>query len=100
MKKLTSIFIFFLCSAARFSTPLPEGALLHLIINMESGTKLLLTDDSIWEVAPEDREISRLWLSPFPLKITRGESDLYPYLITNMQSGKKVKARPYFEIND
>ena len=98
--KLIPILASFLCSTGRFSEPLPQGAFLHLIVNMNGGQKLVLNDNSIWEIDPEDREISSLWLSPFPLEVTHEGSDLYPYLITNSQSHNKVKARPYFEPNE
>lgn len=91
---LATAFFFYPCHAEKTSEILPEGSLLHLEINMKGGHRLLLNDHSAWDIDPEDLEISRLWLSPFPLKITLGGSDLYPYLIINMQSQKKVKAKP------
>ncbi len=87
-------FFFYPCYAEKASRLLPEGALLHLEINMNGGQRLLLNDNSAWDVDPEDLEISRLWISPFPLQITLGGSDLYPYLIINTQSQKQVKAKP------
>ncbi|MBS0628239.1 MAG: hypothetical protein JSS09_08520 [Verrucomicrobia bacterium] len=82
------------CFAEKPSGSLPEGSILHLVINMNGGQRLLLNDDSLWDIDPEDIEISRLWLSPFPMKISNSRSSLYPYFITNIQSQKKVKARP------
>lgn len=73
-----------------------EGSILHVTVNMSGGKKLLLNDDSLWDIDPEDLEISRLWLSPFPMEITLGGSDLYPYLIINISSQKKVRAKPSF----
>jgi hypothetical protein len=81
-------------SSYSYGEPLPRGSVLHLDINMKGGHRLLLNDSSVWDVDPEDIEISRLWLSPFPMEITKGGSSLYPYLIINIQSQEKIKAKP------
>ena len=67
---------------------------LHLSMNIERGKELILDDNSRWEVDPEDHEISSSWISPFPLVITYGSSDEFPYVITNTLSQAVVKARP------
>lgn len=87
-------FLFLPCYAKKPSRDIQEGSILHITVNMSGGKKLLLNDDSLWDIDPEDLEISRLWLSPFPMKITLGGSDLYPYLIINISSQKKVRAKP------
>lgn len=91
---LSIILLCFSCIAEKPSGLLPEGSILHLVINMDGGQRLLLNDDSLWDIDPEDVEISSLWLSPFPMKISSSGSILYPYLLTNIQSQKKVKAKP------
>jgi len=73
--------------------PLEEGSILHLEINMHAGHKLVLNDESVWEVDPADVGVSGLWLSPFPVKVTFQGEGPYPYSITNMQSEKTVKAK-------
>ena len=88
------------CYAGRASNSLPEGSILHLDINMNGGQRLLLNDASLWDVDPEDLEISRLWLSPFPMQITLGGSDLYPYLIINTQSHEKIKVKPSLHLKE
>ena len=93
---LTILFVLSSILIAELTEKLPEGSLLHLSINMNGGQRLLLNDDSLWEIDPEDVEISRLWLSPFPLQINLGGSDLYPYLIINIRSQKQVKAKPVY----
>ncbi|MES2200550.1 MAG: hypothetical protein V4489_10355 [Chlamydiota bacterium] len=88
------------CFAEKHARDLPVGALLHLEINMNGGERLFLNDNSVWDVNPEDLEISRLWLSPFPMKITLGGSDLYPYLIINVRSQEKIKVKPSDYLNE
>ena len=97
IKTTLALTLFFLpCYAKKPSKDIEEGSILHVTINMSGGKKLLLNDNSLWDIDPEDLEISRLWLSPFPMEITLGGSDLYPYLIINISSQKKVKAKPSF----
>ncbi len=71
-----------------------EQAALSLNINIDEGRKLILSDGTKWEVAPEDRSISSVWLTPIPLKILPGGSQEYPNVIMNSDSEKeKVKAK-------
>lgn len=94
MKVFFSLLPFFcLMQSQAVSKALEVGCLLHVQANMEGGKKLLLTDDSLWEVDPNDLFISSLWLSPFHLEISWEGSDPYPYLLINTQSQKKVRAR-------
>ena len=41
---------------------------LSLSINIDRGEKLQLSDGSVWLIAPTDRQISSIWLTPFPRK--------------------------------
>jgi hypothetical protein len=69
-----------------------EQAALSLNINIDGGRLLILSDGTKWEVAPEDRNISGLWLTPISLKILPGGSPEYPNVIMNSDSEKeKVK---------
>ncbi len=70
------------------------NTVLYLSTNMQNGKELILTDNSKWDIAPEDQITSQLWIGSFPLKITLGGSKEYPYLLTSIHSQKKVKARP------
>ncbi len=101
IKTILALNLFFsFCFAEKASKSLPEGSILHLDINMNGGQRLLLNDASLWDVDPEDLEISRLWLSPFPMQITLGGSDLYPYLIINTQSQEKIKVKPSIPLKE
>jgi hypothetical protein len=66
---------------------------LSLTINIQNGQELVLSDGTHWEVAPEDRKISDIWLTPFPLEIIPRDSKEYPFFILNLSSKEKVKAK-------
>jgi hypothetical protein len=71
----------------------PKEAQLSLSINIDNGQKLQLSDNSIWEIAPNDIPTSAVWITPFPVKITPSNDQQYPWLIVNVNSGVSVKAR-------
>jgi hypothetical protein len=75
----------------------PQGqtteATLSLSINIDNGQKLQLSDNSIWEIAPNDVPTSAVWITPFPVKIMPSNDQQYPWLIVNVNSGVSVKAR-------
>lgn len=64
-------------------------------MNANGGELLMLSDESYWEVAPEDRGKARLWLSPSPLKISRKGHDEYDYILTDLLSSQTIRARPH-----
>ncbi len=71
-----------------------EDSSIYLSVNVKSGSELILSNDTRWAVAPEDQIISSLWITSFPLKVTLGGSKEYPYVLTNLYSLKRVKAKP------
>ncbi len=66
---------------------------LSLNINIDNGRELILSDGTHWDIAPEDQKISSLWLTPFPLEITPTDSKEYPFLLHNLTTEEKVKAK-------
>jgi len=66
---------------------------LSLSINIDNGKKLVLSDNSLWEISPDDVQTAAVWITPFPVKITPSEDPDYPCLIANLNSGVSVKAR-------
>ncbi len=69
---------------------------LYLSQNIDNGKTLMLTDDSVWEVKPEDRSVSESWLTPFPLSITDNtdpDKTTYPKKISNSNTNTSVKVR-------
>jgi hypothetical protein len=66
---------------------------LSLSINIDNGQKLQLSDNSIWEVHPQDVDISAVWITPFPLKIEKSTNPTYPFLLKNTRTQMSVRAR-------
>lgn len=66
---------------------------LSLSINIDNGQKLQLSDNSIWEVAPEDVPTASVWITPFPVKIVASNNPTYPFLLVNVDNGVSVKVR-------
>jgi hypothetical protein len=71
----------------------PPPSELSLSINVDNGQKLQLSDNSLWEIAPNDIQTSAVWITPFPIKITPSHDPDYPCLLVNLNSGISVKAR-------
>lgn len=64
-----------------------------LALNINGGQKLLLSDRTIYEIAPDDVKTSSAWLTPFVVKIEPSGDPNYPVKLTNPNSGASVKAR-------
>ena len=73
--------------------PVSEEKSLYLSVNIQNGKELILSDGSQWEVAPENRSISGLWITPFPLKITCIGGTEYPYELINLNTLEKVRIK-------
>lgn len=66
---------------------------LSLYTNLDGGRRLELSDGNIYEVSPEDLNISASWVTPFPLKIEMSHDPDYPLLIVNTYTGRSVRVR-------
>lgn len=65
----------------------------YLSENVQSGTQLRLSDGSIYEVMPEDRQKASFWLTPFQVKIEQSTDPNYPYKIVNTVTLVGVRAK-------
>lgn len=74
-------------------TTSPEKEPLSLSINIDNGQKLQLSDGSIWEVQPQDVDISAVWITPFPLQIEKSTNPTYPFLLKNTRTQMSVRVR-------
>jgi hypothetical protein len=82
------------CDSSAEADETEESAVqLYLSVNIESGKKLLLSDNSLYEVAPSDVKTASTWLTPFPIQIDASNNATYPCKLTNMTTGAAVKAR-------
>jgi hypothetical protein len=67
----------------------------YLSENIQGGRVLRLSDNTMWEVSPDDVTISRIWLFPFPVKIEVDEATnpAYPYKFTNLRTGTTIHVK-------
>lgn len=68
-------------------------ATLYLSQNIDNGSQLVLSDDSVYQVAPADIVYSSAWITPFPLRLEASGDPEYPVKIVNAHNGKGVKAK-------
>jgi len=66
---------------------------LYLSEIIENGTKVQLSDGSIWLVDPVDVERAALWISSGALKIVQSNNPDYPCLIVDPSTGISIKAK-------
>lgn len=66
---------------------------LTVALNIAGGKFIELSDNSVWEISPDDLVVSQSWLSPIPVKITPSSNPNYPFIITDLRSGQSVKAK-------
>lgn len=73
----------------------PDSVELYLSENIQGGRVLRLSDNSMWEVAPADVTISRIWLFPFPVKIEADEvtNPAFPFKFTNLRTGTIIHVK-------
>ena len=58
------------------------------------GAKIVMDDGSIWEIAPEGRNIVGGWIAgAAPVFIEKNGTSPYPYTITNKWTKSSVRAR-------
>lgn len=70
-----------------------EPFIAKLTINARGGEFLILDNDSVWAIDPDDTVVSSGWLSPVPISVTLVEQTEYPFRLTNQLSGQDVGAK-------
>lgn len=66
---------------------------LTVSINIADGKKIVLSDNSVWDVAPEDQQMASSWLGAQPVAISSSDNTLYPFLMTNMRTNTSIKVK-------
>jgi len=61
--------------------------------NLYSGSYLKLTDNSIWNVRPQDTPISQSWISEVEIIIAPSNDPDYPFKLTNNVSKSSILAK-------
>ena len=59
---------------------------------LEEGRTLILEDESIWEVHPSDREITKRWLRISTITVKDTENGSHPHLLSNRTEGEDARA--------
>lgn len=66
---------------------------LFLSINIDGGQKIQLSDDSIWQISPDDIPTASTWITPVPIQIVPSNYPDFPSLLVDTQTGNSVKAK-------
>lgn len=66
---------------------------IYLSLNVNNGERLIFSDGSIYEVDPQYRYISALWIQPLSFHIGLSNDPNYPYLVTNDYTQTGVNAK-------
>lgn len=61
--------------------------------NRNNGKQLLLSNNTLYEVAPIDRSKTSAWLSPVIMTVEPSGDSVYPWKITNTVTNQSVKGR-------
>jgi hypothetical protein len=66
---------------------------------LEEGRIVILEDESMWEVHPSDRQITKRWLristinvKHIEINVKHTEKEGYPYLLSNRTEGEHARA--------
>ena len=78
-------------------TTVAAASTIYLQQNIQSGTQLMFSDGSVYEIAPTDRSKATFWLTPIAITIEPSGDPDYPSKITNTLTkvsilGKMTKA--------
>ncbi|NGX38792.1 MAG: hypothetical protein KR126chlam1_00103 [Chlamydiae bacterium] len=66
---------------------------LYLSLNVDSGSRLELSDGSAYEIDPDDWIYTTYWITPFPVELGKSDDPNYPVRITNLTSGTSVNGK-------
>jgi len=71
-----------------------ESKTLFLSENIGGGFQIKLTDGSLWEVSPKDRNRSALWITPIQIEVQPNSDPDYPYKLVNVNTKSSLAVRP------
>lgn len=61
--------------------------------NLRSGSYIRLSDNSLWQIHPQDRAITQSWITPVEIVVSQSGDPNYPYKLTNTLTGSSVRAQ-------
>lgn len=71
----------------------PNPPPITLSQNISGGRYIMLTDETIWEINPEDTPTSSAWITPVEMIISNNPDSNWPYILTNSATGSRVRAK-------
>lgn len=71
--------------------PVSKDTYPYVTETLSGGEILALSNGAKYRIAPEDRYLSSVWISPIPVEITASGDPDYPALITSRYSRSSVK---------
>jgi len=60
---------------------------------LQSGKFVRLSDNSLWEIKPEDRAITQSWITVVEILVDKSGDPQYPSKLTNTLTGSSVRAK-------
>lgn len=70
-----------------------EYSKLSLSLNVDNGQRLILSDNSEWQVSPDDVDTASAWLSPVVIQIMPSDNPIYTQKLVNLDAGTWVKVK-------
>jgi hypothetical protein len=61
--------------------------------NLNNGRLIRLSDNSTWQIHPNDTALTQSWITPVEIEVEETEDREYPYLLKNTLTGSKVRAK-------
>ncbi len=66
---------------------------LTVAINVSGGEKIVLSDNSVWDVAPEDQSTAAGWIGSIAVELSASTNAAYPFNMTNMKTRVTIKVK-------
>jgi hypothetical protein len=66
--------------------------------NLQGGRYLRLSDRTMWEIHPDDRNLVQGWLGPSEIDVAPSTNPEYSHTLTNVLTGTTIRARQVSEI--
>jgi len=74
------------------TTP-PKATKPYLSESFYNGRYVRLSDDSLWNIRPQDTPITQSWISSVEILVEPSQNTDYPYKLTNTLTGSSVLAK-------
>ncbi len=59
---------------------------------LDAGRIVVLEDESIWEVHPSDRVVTRRWLRISTITVKHTQKEVFPYVLSNSTERENARA--------